>query len=115
PKKLQLIKKLPRVYQTPPQSDESETDRCLDESFLDPRSKPPAAVLSDAEELELLLNLLDQISLREATVLRMRFGLDDQEPKTLQMIGEKLGLTRERVRQIEQDALDKLSRIMQIC
>ena len=46
---------------------------------------------------------------REATVLRMRFGLNDEEPKTLKEIGECLGLTRERVRQIESEALAKLS------
>jgi RNA polymerase primary sigma factor len=113
-KKLHVIKKLPKVYQAPPQGDDSEMDQCIDESLMDPRAQQPCVALSDAEDLRQAVGLLDQMNKREATVLRMRFGLDDQEPKTLQVIGEHLGLTRERVRQIEHDALAKLSRIMQI-
>src|SRR5437773_1132644 len=60
-----------------------------------------------------MVELLDKMDKREATVLRMRFGLDDEEPKTLKEIGERLGLTRERVRQIESEALSKLSESMQ--
>jgi RNA polymerase primary sigma factor len=111
-KKLHVIKKLPRTCQTPSQVEVTETDWSLDDSLLDPRSKAPPAALSEAEDLRRLQVLLGQISQREATILRMRYGLDDLEPKTLQVIGEHLGLTRERVRQIEHDALDKLSRIM---
>jgi len=54
--------------------------------------------------------MLERMDKREATVLRMRFGLDEEEPKTLKQIGECLGLTRERVRQIESEALSKLRR-----
>jgi len=52
--------------------------------------------------------LLDELSLREATVLRQRFGLEDDTPRTLTEIGESLQLSRERVRQIESRALLKL-------
>jgi RNA polymerase primary sigma factor len=47
---------------------------------------------------------------KEALVLKLRFGLDDDRPRTLQEIGARLKLTRERIRQIEQKAMRKLSR-----
>ena len=58
--------------------------------------------------------LLEKMDQREATVLRMRFGVDDEQPRTLKEIGESLGLTRERVRQIETEALGKLRVSLQI-
>jgi RNA polymerase nonessential primary-like sigma factor len=57
------------------------------------------------DDLELLL---EELSLREATVIRQRFGLEDDTPRTLTEIGENLHLSRERVRQIESRALLKL-------
>ena len=57
---------------------------------------------------EVLNSVLDKFHEREVMVLRMRYGLDDGEPKTLRAIGEVLGLTRERVRQIEHRTLRKL-------
>jgi RNA polymerase primary sigma factor len=79
---------------------------------MDGNSKSPDLEMVESDDLKHVLELLDKMDPREATVLRMRFGLDDEEPKTLKEIGERLGLTRERVRQIESEALSKLSESM---
>jgi RNA polymerase primary sigma factor len=55
-------------------------------------------------------NILVELDDKEALVLKLRFGLDDDRPLTLQEIGARLKLTRERIRQIEQKAMRKLSR-----
>ena len=54
------------------------------------------------------------LSAREREVLALRYGLDDYEPKTLEEIGRRLGLTRERVRQIEVEALRRLATLREI-
>ena len=54
--------------------------------------------------------MLTELEEKEALVLKWRFGLDDDQPLTLQEIGDRLHLTRERIRQIEQKAMRKLSR-----
>jgi RNA polymerase primary sigma factor len=54
--------------------------------------------------------VLDELGEREALVLKLRFGIDSDEPLTLQEIGDRLRLTRERIRQIEQKAIGKLAR-----
>jgi RNA polymerase primary sigma factor len=54
--------------------------------------------------------ILAELDEKEALVLKLRFGLDDDRPLTLQEIGNRLNLTRERIRQIEQKAMRKLSR-----
>jgi RNA polymerase primary sigma factor len=51
---------------------------------------------------------------RERQVLILRYGLTDAEPKTLEEIGRRLGLTRERVRQIENEALKRLARLREM-
>jgi len=59
-------------------------------------------------------DILGELDDKEATVLKSRFGLDDDRPQTLQEIGDRLNLTRERIRQIEQKAMRKLSRSHQV-
>jgi RNA polymerase primary sigma factor len=107
-KKLNIIKKAIRVYTAAPQSDQGEQGWSIDEMLMDSRSKTPDTEMVETDDLKHVMVLLDKMDKREATVLRMRFGLDDEEPKTLKEIGECLGLTRERVRQIESEALAKL-------
>ena len=59
-------------------------------------------------------DILGELDEKEATVLKLRFGLDDDRPQTLQEIGDILNLTRERIRQSEQKAMRKLSRSHQV-
>jgi RNA polymerase primary sigma factor len=112
-KKLAIIKKAIRVYNAAPQADQAESGWSLDEMVMDGNSKSPDLEMVEADDLKHVLGMLEKMDKREATVLRMRFGLDDEEPKTLKEIGECLGLTRERVRQIESEALSKLSESLQ--
>jgi RNA polymerase primary sigma factor len=113
PKKLKIIKKAIRIYNATPQASDGESGLSIEELCMDEHAETPMALMGRVEELQEVLHLLDQLDEREATVLRMRFGLRGGEPKTLKEIGECLNLTRERVRQIELEALGKLREFME--
>ena len=72
----------------------------------------PDQVVLEQNQIERLNDLLSQMSEREAMILKLRYGLGDQEPMTLKQIGAQVSLTRERVRQLEQQALQQLNRIL---
>ncbi|MFB0566844.1 MAG: RNA polymerase sigma factor RpoD/SigA [Candidatus Aminicenantaceae bacterium] len=59
---------------------------------------------------EQIREMLGELSEKEALVLKLRFGLNDNQPRTLQEIGDMLNLSRERIRQVEQKAMRKLAR-----
>lgn len=108
-KKLPIIKKAIHVYTSTPQTDQADSGWSLGEIVMDDRVRNPEEELLETDALRTVLELLAELDARESTVLKMRFGLADTETHTLKEIGEELGLTRERVRQIETEALAKLA------
>jgi len=78
----------------------------------DHQVQSPQEVLFENMELERMHQLLEKLDQREARILKLRYGLGTGESMTLKAIGKKFGLTRERVRQMEQQALQKLQRIL---
>jgi RNA polymerase primary sigma factor len=108
-KKLNIIKKAIKVYNSAPQADQTgDNGWSIEEMLMDGRAKTPDNEMVESDDLKHVIILLEKMDKREATVLKMRFGIDGEEPKTLKEIGECMGLTRERVRQIESEALAKL-------
>jgi RNA polymerase primary sigma factor len=108
-KKVGIVAKAIKVNNLTPHVEGVDDDGiALDDVLTDDRSKAPDDLLIEADDLERIFEHLDQLDEREATVVRMRFGLDPHSPMTLREVGENLGLTRERVRQLENQALLKL-------
>lgn len=79
--------------------------------LIEDRTVPPVeSQIIESFIKQQIKDVLAELDEKEALVLKLRFGLDDDRPKTLQEIGDQLHLTRERIRQIEQRARRKLAR-----
>jgi len=89
-----------------PTDDEEEST--LGDFVEDTESPAPPDEVSSAMLRELLLEILTELPPREVKILQMRYGLLDGQTYTLEEVGKKLGVTRERVRQIEAQALSRL-------
>jgi RNA polymerase primary sigma factor len=85
----------------------------LGEMVQDEKANSPYEDLEERTNTDLIYELLKTLPEREAVILRQRFGLEGDSEKTLEEIGEKFGVTRERIRQIQNIALNKLRKMIE--
>ncbi|MEQ8770410.1 MAG: sigma-70 family RNA polymerase sigma factor [Phycisphaerales bacterium] len=109
-KKVKIIKRAVKAFRAPTQEPVGADGDLigLGELIADSRVGTPDDNSLRTEELEVLRKLLETIDDREAEILRMRFGLDGSEPLTLKEIAGEVGISRERVRQVVEESLNKL-------
>jgi RNA polymerase primary sigma factor len=88
----------------------NDNDLEVEDKISDAASPSVEYQIIKASVQQQIREILGELDEKEALVLKLRFGLDDDRPMTLQEIGSRLKLTRERIRQIEQKAMRKLSR-----
>jgi RNA polymerase primary sigma factor len=111
-KKIMAIKEIVDSVNTPPQAEPGQTNQSFDETLPAKSEHLSEDELTGTEELQKAVKMLDKLEEREAQILKLRFGINGTEPLTLKQIGAKLGLTRERVRQLQQSALKRLNELM---
>ncbi len=105
---LGIIKTALRASSSSNQTISIENMWTLSEILEDKNARQPEEILFDSIEVEMIEKLLATLDDRESMILRMRYGLVNGDPMTLKEIGERVNLSRERVRQIENEALKKL-------
>jgi len=89
-----------------------ENDNQISELVEDKNAISPDAGIEKLMDRERIDNLLEVMSDREREILDLRFGLSDTKPQTLAIVAKKLGVSRERIRQIEETALKKLRKFV---
>lgn len=80
--------------------------------MLADRGEGPGEAMQRADVVALAAGAVGRLGPRDAEVVRRRFGLDGRPPETLEEVGDRLGLTRERVRQIQKRAMDRLAKLL---
>lgn len=90
------------------------SDYFLLDTIEDTSTVSPADLLENLNKFQHATTWFASLSENEKSILTLRFGLDDTEPQTLDTIGKQFGVTRERIRQIEAKALEKLRRVCEV-
>jgi len=106
--KVDHIRSAVRAVSTPTHDVDAITGQALTEGIADHKTPRPEEALLNESEAAKIVALLKDLDERESIILRLRYGLDGQEPLTLKEIGARINLTRERVRQLECEALRKV-------
>jgi len=111
------LAKIQYIYQLVRRTSSIETpigdddDQELMDLIPDEKAIMPSEQIEEERRVTLVFNWLNELQDNEMEIIILRFGLDDGEPKTLESIGQRYGVTRERIRQIEASALRKLRKI----
>jgi len=108
PEKVKKIQIIPKITHSLDEPIGVEEDSYLGEFIEDPDGLPPPDEATREARAKQLRRVVDSLTPREAKVLRLRFGLEDGDSRTLEEVGRKIGVTRERARQIQAGALRKL-------
>ena len=90
-----------------------ESDRSFAETIADTQVTDPSQLLQDSDIKDSIGSWLDELTDKQREVVSRRFGLRGYESSTLEEVGREIGLTRERVRQIQVEALKRLRCIME--
>ncbi len=109
-RKALIVLKAMQAHRSASHAPTMEDGEALDFASVVPdgRHENPESVFGRTEDLQAVLSILETLEERGARVLRLRYGLEGQAPLTLKQIGVVIGLTRERVRQIEMDTLRRI-------
>lgn len=112
-KKVKIIKQALKAFNSPTQFGGAsrgmgEDEITMESTLADAGMWTPDEQMEHEDDLKNLDGLLDDIDQRAAAILKLRYGLDGSDPLTLKEIGERIGLTRERVRQIEHETLKRM-------
>ena len=86
-------------------------DLCIQDYIEDKTYISPEASVQNKLQEKDVVKLINTLDKREQEIIRRRFGINNDEPKTLEQIGNALGFSKERIRQIENNAIQKLRKL----